>query len=85
MKKPKLNPFEKWVMRNCTNEGALAEPPSDWNREEEFFYIVGNMQYRVPIKKVPRKFIGIVSLANATGSKHDLDEVEKFRQPRRPQ
>jgi len=57
-----LNPFEKWVSVNFTGV-EMPDPPEDWDRQNEFFYLIDGKQYRIPFARVPEEFKAITLLA----------------------
>lgn len=52
----KRTKFEEWVLANYTGE-YQTEPPADWDRKHEFFYLIDGKQYRINYYDVPAEFL----------------------------
>ena len=63
-----INPFERWVLSRYPAEPISDGPPDDWDRANEFFYMIDDSQYRIPIADVPKKFEDVIATARVTGS-----------------
>ena len=47
-----METFEQWALKNFVGI-EMTEPPADWDREKEFFYLINGKQYRIPFASVP--------------------------------
>lgn len=62
-----MDAFDKWVLKNFAGQGfELFDPPADWDRGREFFYIIDRLHYRIPYAKVPEQFANVIALGRAT-------------------
>lgn len=52
----KLELFEQWVKAHCAGR-EMSSPPADWDRDAEFFYLIGGLQYRVRVADVPKELL----------------------------
>lgn len=57
-----MNSFENWVLKNFVGV-EMFDPPTDWDRETEFFYSIEGKQFRIPIARVPKRFLSSLKFA----------------------
>jgi hypothetical protein len=60
-----MNSFDEWVTAHFTGV-EMPDPPEDWDRKNEFFYLIEDKQYRIPYAKVPKRFRDVIPAARAT-------------------